>query len=251
MGGPIWSSPTCRRPKPGCLTIRASIRIGATGAADVRLPADCPAGELRLACQLLAQIVECRRRERQAVEIQRSLSQQALSDPLTGLPNRRAWDEALAERSTPAAGRLCLAILDLDHFKEINDLHGHAIGDEVLRAAGQAVCDNLRHGDFVARLGGDEFGLLLWVADDQQAAAVVERVRSSLPERFARTGLPRVTASAGYRLTDGVQPAGSAEALYAAADASLREAKLGGRDRTVGPGSRGQGKGGRGQDLVV
>ena len=123
------------------------VRIGAAGAADVRLPADCPAGELRLACRLLAQIVELRRRERQSAEIQRKLSRQALSDPLTGLPNRRAWEAALKERSAPTDGRLCLAILDLDHFKEINDLHGHVVGDEVLRAAGQAVCDNLRLGD--------------------------------------------------------------------------------------------------------
>ena len=87
----------------------------------------------------------------------------------------------------------------------------------------------------MARLGGDEFGLLLSVADEELAAAVVERVRASLPAQFSRSGLPLVTAIAGYRLTGGVQPAGSGEALYAAADASLREAKQGGRNRTVGP----------------
>ena len=104
------------------------MRIGAAGAADVRLSADCPAGELHLACRLLAQIVELRRRERQSAEIQRKLSRQALSDPLTGLPNRRAWGGRIERTLAPAAWRLCLAILDLDHFKEINDLHGHVVG---------------------------------------------------------------------------------------------------------------------------
>ena len=107
---------------------------------------------------------------------------QALSDPLTGLPNRRAWDLALKEwvaAAADGANRLCVAILDLDHFKQINDVHGHVIGDEVLCASGQEVYDNLRQDDFVARLGGDEFGLLLWVPDEEVTLAVLERVRTA------------------------------------------------------------------------
>ena len=153
------------------------VRVGTDGPGDVRLPADCTDRELCLACRLLAQIVRLRRRAIQSAEIHRELSAQAMTDPLTGLPNRRAWDAALPERLALAGRRsqLCLAILDLDHFKQINDSHGHAIGDEVLRATGVAINDNLRQDDFVARLGGDEFGLLLWVPDEEVAAAVVER----------------------------------------------------------------------------
>ncbi len=213
---------------------------GGKGRADVWLPADCSPRELVLACQLLAQIVRLRRRERRAAEIHQELSVQALSDTLTGLPNRRAWDLALKEwvaAAADGANRLCVAILDLDHFKQINDVHGHVIGDEVLRASGQEVYDNLRQDDFVARLGGDEFGLLLWVPDEEVTVAVLERVRTALPGRYRDAGLPTLTASVGYRLAGPGDPRGapfSAESLYAAADAAMREAKQSGRDRTVG-----------------
>jgi diguanylate cyclase (GGDEF)-like protein len=220
------------------------VKVGADGPADVRLPADCTARELRLACGLLAQVVRLRRRERVAAELHRRLSAAALTDPLTGLPNRRAWDAAVLERLTLAAGvprQLCLAILDLDHFKRINDKHGHIAGDEVLRQAGRAVYDSLRQDDFVARLGGDEFGLLLWVPDEPMAARIIDRVRIALACRLAQTAAPGTTASAGYRLAECHAGGGSApvapaspEALFAAADAALREAKRRGRDRAVG-----------------
>ena len=191
----------------------AVIRIGGSdGPADVRLPEDCTPRELALACELLAEIVRLRRRGRCAAQIRQELSAQALSDPLTGLPNRRAWDLALKERAAAAAeapNQLCLAILDLDHFKQINDLHGHAVGDEVLKASGRTISDHLRQDDFVARFGGDEFGLLLWVPDDETAAAILERVRTALPGEHARAGLPTRTASVGYRLAGrggGVRP---------------------------------------------
>jgi len=219
----------------------AVVSVGSDGPADVRLPADCSPRELALACQLLAQIVRLRRREHQAAELRQELSVQAMSDPLTGLPNRRAWDLALKERAAVAAeapNQLCLAILDLDHFKQINDLHGHSIGDDVLRTSSQAIYDNLRQDDFVARLGGDEFGLLLWVPDEEVALAIIERVRTALPVRYGHAGLPALTASAGYRLAGHgglTTPRPSCESLFRAADASLRAAKQGGRDRTVGP----------------
>jgi diguanylate cyclase (GGDEF)-like protein len=217
------------------------IRIGAVGPADLHLPEDCSARELQLACRLLAQIVRLRRRVRLAAETHHQLSVAALTDPLTGLPNRRAWDAALAQRmavAADAAGHLCLAILDLDHFKRINDTLGHAVGDEVLRESGRAVYDSLRHDDFVARLGGDEFGLLLWVPNEAVAAVVVERVRTALPTRLVRTPAPEATASAGYCLWGSQAGAESGsqlvpEALYTAADAALREAKRRGRNRTV------------------
>ena len=221
------------------------IRIGADGEADLHLPADCTTRELQLACQLLAQIVRLRRRERWAAEVHKKLSVAALTDSLTGLPNRRAWDAALADRlelATSSRRRFCLAILDIDHFKRINDTLGHAVGDEVLRESGRAVYDSLRHDDFVARLGGDEFGLLLWVPNEAVAATVVERARAALPSRLARTAAPGTTASAGYRVWScqpesrdvASPPSSGANGLYTAADAALREAKRRGRNQTVG-----------------
>lgn len=219
------------------------VRIGGDGPADVHLPADCMAREVCLACSLLAQVVRFRRREHVAAELHRKLSAAALTDPLTGLANRRAWDAALAERLARAAVsplRLCLAILDLDHFKRINDGLGHTVGDAVLREAARAVYDSLRHEDFVARLGGDEFGLLLWVPDEAMAARVVERVRAAVGAQLAADALPPVTASAGYRLLDvrsadaSAPPPSSPTALFTAADDALHEAKRAGRNRTAG-----------------
>jgi diguanylate cyclase (GGDEF)-like protein len=209
------------------------VRIGGGGAADVTLSEDMTARELQLACRLLAQIVRLRRRERSAAELRRRLIEQSLTDPVTGLPNRRAWDEALAARlAAPGRAPLCLAVLDLDCFKRINDTHGHAVGDEVLRAAGEALCAGLRQEDFVARLGGDEFGLLLWVPNAASAATVVERVRAELPHRLVQAGTHRISASAGYCLSSPESPCSPGD-LFAAADAAQREAKRRGRDCTV------------------
>ncbi|MFC1596789.1 GGDEF domain-containing protein [Planctomycetota bacterium] len=216
------------------------VRIGVEGPADVRLPADVSERELRLACRLLAEVVRLRRENHARTETHRRLAEEALTDPLTGLPNRRAWDGAIRRWIDTAAGstrQICLAIIDLDHFKRVNDTHGHATGDDVLRAAGQVISDGLRQADFVARLGGDEFGLLLLVRDEATARAVLERVRGRLPSELAQRGRPPVTASAGFRLTPPGSPAAplpSPESLFIAADAALRQAKHDGRDRTVG-----------------
>ena len=214
------------------------IRIGLDGPADVHLPLDVTERELQLACQLMVRIVRLRRKEQAHTELHKRLKRQALTDPLTGLPNRRAWDETLKERlaGVDPPERLCLAIIDLDHFKQINGTFGHAIGDEVLRAAGEAIATGLRANDFVARLGGDEFGLLLYVPDEATARTVVERVRVSIGPTPAWPELPEVTASAGLNLTPSspvttVCPG----ALFTPADTALHEAKRLGRNRTMGP----------------
>ena len=222
------------------------VRIGGEGPADAHLPADVSDRELRLACRLVAQIVQLRRKIRSRSAAHRRLAEQALRDPLTGLPNRRAWDQVLQERLTSGAnpGRpLCLAILDLDHFKRVNDAHGHAVGDEVLRVVGESLRESLREDDFVARLGGDEFGLLLRAPDAVTSAAVVERVRTALcllPAACCLLGATHVvTASAGFALVraEGADNASTSPALckslFAAADGALRQAKRQGRDRTV------------------
>ncbi|MFH1923187.1 MAG: GGDEF domain-containing protein [Planctomycetota bacterium] len=224
------------------------IRIGEEGPADVYLPADVTERELRLACRLLAEVVRLRRKDRARTETHRRLAEEALTDPLTGLANRRAWDRALRERTAAAAnsfGRLCLAVLDMDHFKRVNDTHGHAAGDAVLRAAGRAISGGLRESDFVARLGGDEFGLLLGVTDEATAQAVVERVRRELPVGLARDGAVVITASAGFCVTpagDPPSPLPSPDALFVAADAALHQAKREGRDQTAMASPRASGR---------
>jgi len=231
----------------------AVVAIG-SGEAEIRegrrtvvvLPDDVTGRELRLACRLLGRIVALRREQDRETRLRRRLAEEASTDPLTGLPNRRAWDEVLAERlesrsgsaGPPCPALFCVAIVDLDLFKPVNDTHGHGTGDAVLRCAARALREGLRPDDFVARLGGDEFALLLEVPDAAAAATVIDRVRCRIPTALSAAGQPVVTASAGYQvasLPDAEhRETRTAEDIFATADAALRRAKQQGRDRTIG-----------------
>jgi diguanylate cyclase (GGDEF)-like protein/PAS domain S-box-containing protein len=153
------------------------------------------------------------------------LQRLALTDELTGFANRRAWQETL-ERELARARRhglpLCVAMLDLDHFKLYNDTHGHLAGDELLRELAQAWRTQLRASDILARYGGEEFALAIPARPVSTAAGVLARVRAAVPQGQ--------TCSAGLASFDGSE---SAEELVGRADAALYEAKLQGRNRTV------------------
>lgn len=215
----------------------ALVLVGAEGLADARLPAETDPPTLRLACRLLAELVQYRRRQLAQQQICRQLADAALTDPLTGLPNRRAWEQSLAY--PPAAvspgKQVALAIVDLDLFKQVNDRHGYQQGDRVLQAAAAALAQSVRADDFLARLGGDEFVLRLLVPDPAVARTVMERVRRAIRGRLAQENLPQVTASAGVALAD-ASTLCTHEAmlqLFAAADAAMRSAKRAGRNRTM------------------
>ncbi|MDA0174097.1 diguanylate cyclase [Solirubrobacter taibaiensis] len=153
------------------------------------------------------------------------LQSTARTDPLTGLPNRRVWDEDVArelERARRHGGALCLAMLDLDRFKSYNDTHGHQAGDDLLAAASTAWRPELRATDTLARYGGEEFAVLLPHSDAEGAQIVVERLLAVVP--FDQT------ASAGIAVWDGTE---SADELLARADAALYEAKHAGRARAL------------------
>ena len=153
------------------------------------------------------------------------LNRQARTDELTALPNRRAWDEGV-QREIARARRtgepLCVALLDLDHFKLYNDTHGHPAGDAHLRRTAAAWRRELRSIDVLARYGGEEFGVLLPSCDPERAREVIDRVRFATPNGE--------TASAGVVLYDGKE---SAQSLLARADAALYRAKHAGRAITV------------------
>ena len=145
----------------------------------------------------------------------------ARTDPLTGLPNRRVWDEDLErelERARRHGGDLSLAMVDLDRFKAFNDQFGHQAGDQLLAAAATAWRPALRTTDTIARYGGEEFAVLLPHSDEDAARIVVERLLEVVPLGQ--------TASAGIAIWDGAE---SADALLARADAALYEAKRAGR----------------------
>ncbi|MEV4310691.1 GGDEF domain-containing protein [Actinocrispum sp. NPDC049592] len=156
------------------------------------------------------------------------IEKQALLDPLTGLPNRRALDERLEALSASAGSQpLAMALVDLDGFKEVNDQFSHAEGDDVLRVVASTVRDALRGGDMVARYGGDEFVVLLPGAPLHAAEAALKRAVnavSRLPEDLARG----VTLSCGVVA---LRPRETAARALARADAAMYEAKRrGGND---------------------
>ncbi len=151
---------------------------------------------------------------------------QALTDDLTDLPNRRAFYRSLADAASRPGGSVAVLILDLDHFKELNDTLGHQAGDLLLESIGPRVRRVLRSGDLLARLGGDEFAILMHGATRTGAARVAERVRGAIAEPFYVQGFSlRVEASVGIAVADG----NSAEELMMQADVAMYQAK---RDRS-------------------
>jgi diguanylate cyclase (GGDEF)-like protein len=164
------------------------------------------------------------------------VERQALVDGLTGLANRRQAEDALESELSRAqrfGGPLAFVLADLDDFKRVNDRYGHPSGDIVLREFADVLRDSVRDIDVAARWGGEEFSLLLPGTDIAGAAHVAERIRRTFAARLILTtdGLPvRITASFGVAA---YPAAASEEALVAAADAALYEAKRSGKDAVV------------------
>ena len=156
----------------------------------------------------------------------------ATHDGLTGIPNRRLFDAVAETESRKAAvlhESVSVIIADLDHFKQVNDEHGHPLGDEVLKAAAQRLRSVLREHDIVARWGGEEFIVLLPGTDAETASTVAELMRERLSKQDLVFGI-RVTGSFGVAT---VRPVGEMDmkGLIHQADDALYKAKRGGRDR--------------------
>ncbi|WP_143448528.1 diguanylate cyclase domain-containing protein [Kineosporia sp. A_224] len=156
---------------------------------------------------------------------------QADTDPLTGLLNRRsALDKA--RHRLPGSGSYAAFMLDLDHFKALNDIHGHDAGDRAIRAAARILGQCTRPTDLVARYGGEEFLILLPGATRPAALAVAERIRGTF-EQAANTSLePMTTASIGIAVVPDDTPLATA---ITTADQALLTAKRAGRNRIHGP----------------
>ena len=165
-----------------------------------------------------------------AVAIERAdflarLSDLAETDELTGLPNRRSWEETIRRAlgyATRTRRPLCVAVIDLDHFKRFNDHHGHQAGDRLLKTAAAAWRTALRDTDTLARYGGEEFAVVLPGCSADVAEVVLERLRELTPDGQ--------TCSVG--LAEWWHGESGAD-LVARADAALYEAKRAGRDMLV------------------
>jgi diguanylate cyclase (GGDEF)-like protein len=157
----------------------------------------------------------------------------AETDALTGVANRRTFEDVLARefsRAERGGEPLTLVMLDVDHFKKLNDTHGHQVGDEVLKGVARALDHRSRDFDTVARYGGEEFAVILPGCSSKEAVAVAERLRSGVSEAGAEIAEP-VTASAGVATFP--SHAGDVTELIRAADEALYESKRAGRDRVT------------------
>jgi diguanylate cyclase (GGDEF)-like protein/PAS domain S-box-containing protein len=173
-------------------------------------------------------IRDLRVRKAREAELERA----AFTDPLTGLLNRAAFrrrmDDAIARTNQPAT----LAMLDVDHFKRVNDNFGHATGDAALLTLADLLRENLRPEDSIGRIGGEEFAILFAGLPLATAATICDRLRDTLAARavpIAGGGTASITMSIGL---SPVSPARTVDEIFAAADAALYVAKVNGRNRT-------------------
>jgi diguanylate cyclase (GGDEF)-like protein len=181
---------------------------------------DAGAAEIRL----LGELAELASAAYRNATTHAQLALAARTDGLTGCLNHAAMQDSLrreVERAARTARRLSLAIVDLDDFKQVNEEHGHQMVDEVLRAVGRALRDNVRTYDTVARYGGDEFAVIAIDADEEAAADVMTRALTGIGDALAKLGV-------ASRATAGVaewSPGESPTMLIARADGSLLEGK--------------------------
>ena len=199
-------------------------------------------GTVRGRLVVLRDVTE-RKRSEQALEAAQKqlqdanveLERLASTDPLTLLANRRQFFvrlEAEIKRAHRHGESLALVMLDLDHFKAVNDAHGHGVGDQVLKAVGAMLSSCVREWDMAARLGGEEFALILPTTDREGAREVAERVRMRILELRCQTAdgaVVTVSASCGGAILNDTVT--TSDQLLVAADNALYRAKERGRDR--------------------
>jgi diguanylate cyclase (GGDEF)-like protein len=172
------------------------------------------------------------------LERNRVLEELAITCPLTGIYNRRYFDYRYGEEMDRARRYhhgLAVALLDLDHFKSINDLHGHPVGDQVLRSVAQLIRNTMRASDIAARYGGEEFGVVMPESTPQAALAVGLRLRMAIQARKVKTdkGELSITASIGICCVYPPDKVPEDDLILKRADEALYKAKESGRNRVV------------------
>jgi diguanylate cyclase (GGDEF)-like protein len=169
--------------------------------------------------------------------LQENIKQVGLRDPLTGINNRRFFDQRIkeeVERAKRTQDPLSCLFIDLDHFKNVNDTHGHQVGDQVLQKVAALLDDAMRSSDVLARYGGEEFVILLADTNSSTAFGIAERIRNKVEQTVfpvATGGNLKVTLSIGLSILQPGSNILSAEQLIAAADKAVYIAKTQGRNQ--------------------
>lgn len=191
---------------------------------------------LRLRQQDRRRIIELDEKNKELESARLELEKLASEDPLTGVNNRRKFEERLEQefyRSRRYDHPMCVAIVDVDTFKAINDSHGHAVGDEVLKRVAGLLRSGLRKSDIVARIGGDEFAAVLPESDSESVVGILEKLGQELSEMDFNgdKGQFNISCSIGIAcISEDCQSIGD---LMRRADLAMYEAKHAGRNKTV------------------
>lgn len=219
------------------LTAMFDFEVVATEPTEIMMAAQ--AQLTRLSLNMATALAQEQQRSTDLAEENKQLANQASTDGLTGLPNRRTFDAYLEHQvagrlRTPKPTGIGVIIFDLDHFKLVNDSFGHAIGDQVLVEVGRRIAQGTRRNELSARVGGEEFALVAPETSAEEMQQAAERFRKLIGGEAIATdvGPLTVTASVGAVFTASVGSE-TAKSLYEVADKALYESKSGGRDRVT------------------
>lgn len=198
------------------------------------LPLRDSTGAIAHICVVIYDVTDVAINKRQLEFSNDKLQELSRTDRLTGLANRGYWEERLTEefaRHQRYGGRLALMMLDIDHFKRINDTYGHAVGDQAIKALAGVIKTHVRNADIAGRYGGEEFGVVLLDTAVEGARLLAERLREAVEAmRLDVLGTP-VAFTISIGITDLSVPLGNHEQMIQQADRALYESKHGGRNR--------------------
>ena len=199
-------------------------------------PLSGPSGQVEKVCLMVYDVTDIASSKRALERANEQLAKLSMTDRLTGLLNRGTWEnlvDAEYERYRRYGQATSLVMFDIDHFKKVNDTHGHLAGDEVIKHTATVTKNNLRQSDTAGRYGGEEFGIILPETDAEGAHIICERIRESIAQSVVETTVAPIeyTISMGIaQLSDGPE---NYMQWMQQADKALYAAKEGGRNRVV------------------
>ncbi|WP_150909681.1 sensor domain-containing diguanylate cyclase [Marinobacter halotolerans] len=193
-------------------------------------------GQVEKVCLMVYDVTDIATSKRALEKANEQLEKLSMTDRLTGLLNRGTWEnliDAEYERNRRYGHPTCLVMFDIDHFKPVNDTHGHLAGDEVIKYTADVVRKSLRQSDIPGRYGGEEFGIILPETDAEGAKTICERIRETIEKSTVKT----TVADIQYTVSIGIAPLTDGPENYMQwlqqADQALYAGKAGGRNRVV------------------